>query len=263
VREIVDLYGSRGFDVLCITDHTVRTDDPWFDPSEWPNRGVGGDRHSTCVAEVTWEARRARALYELLVLPGVELTFNDRDPDQAAHAVAVGLTRFVSVDDGIAAAMETARAVGAALIAAHPFDDEPWANGSRLTRRFAADPTLRSSRGTRSCGQAFAGRPGCGSSSRSGRSASASSTAGSRRDGRRAGAGLPGPRGRLAMLLGVLLGHEAPGEGVAILSSARGLRLVLDLLCHRWALRSGRVRWNVAAQASSVGACRSLSGTVS
>ena len=143
VREIVDLYGSRGFDVLCITDHTVRTEDPWFDPVEWPNRGVGGDRHAAYVAEITWEARRARALYDLLVLPGVELTFNDLDPDRAAHAVAVGLTRFVSVDDGIAGAMETASASGAALIAAHPFDDEPWANRSRLTRRFAADPRLR------------------------------------------------------------------------------------------------------------------------
>ena len=47
------------------------------------------------------------------------------------------------MDDGIAGAMEDARATGAALIAAHPFDDEPWANRSRLTRRFAADATLR------------------------------------------------------------------------------------------------------------------------
>lgn len=144
VPEIVDLYGSRGFDILCITDHTVRTDDPWFDPSAWPNRGVGRDRHAAYVAELTLEARRARTLYDLVVLPGVELTYNDRDPDEAAHAVAVGLTRFVSVDDGIAEAMETARAAGAALIAAHPFDDEPWANRSRITRRFAVDPGLRS-----------------------------------------------------------------------------------------------------------------------
>jgi len=67
----------------------------------------------------------------------------DLEPDRAAHAVAVGLTRFVSVDDGIDGAMETARAAGAAIVAAHPFDDEPWADRSRLTRRFAADPGLR------------------------------------------------------------------------------------------------------------------------
>jgi predicted metal-dependent phosphoesterase TrpH len=28
VREPVDLYGRSGFDVLAITDHVVRTDDP-------------------------------------------------------------------------------------------------------------------------------------------------------------------------------------------------------------------------------------------
>jgi len=27
-RELVDLYGRQGFDVLCVTDHVVRTDHP-------------------------------------------------------------------------------------------------------------------------------------------------------------------------------------------------------------------------------------------
>ena len=29
VAELVDLYGRSGFDVLCVTDHVVRADDPW------------------------------------------------------------------------------------------------------------------------------------------------------------------------------------------------------------------------------------------
>ena len=99
--------------------------------------------HAAYVAEIMREAARARAMYDLLVLPGVELTYNADSIDEAAHAVAVGLTRFVSVDDGIDGAMETARAAGAAIIAAHPFDDEPWADRSRMTRRFAADPDVR------------------------------------------------------------------------------------------------------------------------
>jgi predicted metal-dependent phosphoesterase TrpH len=143
VRELVDLYGATGFDVLCVTDHTIRSDDPWLDPAEWLTRGVRRKVHASYVAEIFREAARARAMYDLLVLPGVELTYNAEDVDAAAHAVAVGLTRFVSVDDGIAGAMETARTAGAAIIAAHPFDDEPWATTSRRTRRFAVDPELR------------------------------------------------------------------------------------------------------------------------
>ena len=42
------------------------------------------------------------------MIPGLELTFNDPEPVQAAHAVAVGLRQLVSVDDGIAEAMRTA-----------------------------------------------------------------------------------------------------------------------------------------------------------
>lgn len=26
---VVDLYGQAGFDVLCVTDHVLRSDDPW------------------------------------------------------------------------------------------------------------------------------------------------------------------------------------------------------------------------------------------
>ena len=29
LTELVDLYGRSGFDVLCVTDHAVRSDDPW------------------------------------------------------------------------------------------------------------------------------------------------------------------------------------------------------------------------------------------
>lgn len=144
VRELVDLYGGRGFDVLCVTDHTVRSDDPWLDRSEWSTRGVRREVHASYVADILRETARGRAMYDLLVLPGVELTYNAENADQAAHAVAVGLSQFVSVDAGIGGAIETARGAGAAIIAAHPFDDEPCANESRRTRRFAVDPHLRS-----------------------------------------------------------------------------------------------------------------------
>jgi hypothetical protein len=58
-------------------------------------------------------------------VPGLELTYNDPDPDRAAHAVAIGLRSLVAIDDGPAAAIETARAAGAAVLAAHPHDYGP------------------------------------------------------------------------------------------------------------------------------------------
>ena len=143
VGQVVDIYGSRGFDILCITDHVLRKDDPWLDPNEWRDRGVRTEVHASYLAEIEREAARAGRQYDLLVLPGLELTYNDLDPLRAAHAVAVGLQRFVSVDDGIAEAMQHARVEGAAIIAAHPFDDHESArNPERLTRAFATNTAL-------------------------------------------------------------------------------------------------------------------------
>jgi predicted metal-dependent phosphoesterase TrpH len=141
--ELVDLYGRRGFDVLCVTDHTVRHDDPWRGTDGWIDRSVGPETWPIYLAEIEREAARAQALYGLLVVPGLELTFNDLDPDEAAHAVAVGLRQFVSVDGGIAEAIETAVQAGAAVVAAHPYDGEQPSLRTRSTRRFARDEVLR------------------------------------------------------------------------------------------------------------------------
>jgi hypothetical protein len=63
---------------------------------------------------------------------------------KAAHAVAVGLSSFVSVENGIAEAIETAAEAGAAVIAAHPYGgDGPAPTSLRLTQRFARDRGLR------------------------------------------------------------------------------------------------------------------------
>ena len=140
-RELIDLYGRQGFDVLCVTDHVVRTDDPWtIDGRAEP--AVSWRTYPAYLAELATEAARALSVYGLVVVPGLELTYNDADPAEAAHAVAVGLKEFVSVDDGIAEAMRTARVAGAAIIAAHPYDGEPAPSASRLTQRFARDRRL-------------------------------------------------------------------------------------------------------------------------
>ena len=77
--------------------------------------------HAAYLDAIRAEGERARAEYDLLLLPGLELTYDELDPALAAHAVAVGLDRFVGVDHGLDAALERARAAGAALIAAHPY----------------------------------------------------------------------------------------------------------------------------------------------
>ena len=56
--ELVDLYGRRGFDVLCVTDHVVRTDDPWSVAGS-PALGIGEHDHGAYLEELDREAERA------------------------------------------------------------------------------------------------------------------------------------------------------------------------------------------------------------
>ena len=135
--ELVDLYGRSGFDVLAVTDHVHRADDPWA-PTGGPH-GVHAGNHAAYLQAIAAEAGRAERQYGLVVLPGLELSVNDFDPLRAAHAVAVGCRTFVGVDDGLEQALADARDTGAALIAAHPFDAPYASSPGRTTMRFATE----------------------------------------------------------------------------------------------------------------------------
>jgi hypothetical protein len=131
LRELVDLHGRAGFDVLCVTDHILRSDDPWRAAAACVHEGT----FPAYLAAIEAEAERARALYGLLVVPGLELTHNHLDPDLAAHAVAVGLRELVSPDVGLVGSLLEAREAGAALVAAHPQGSGESVT-ARATRRF-------------------------------------------------------------------------------------------------------------------------------
>jgi predicted metal-dependent phosphoesterase TrpH len=132
--DLVDLYGSHGFDVLVVTDHVLRASDPW--PLGNPDGScVSEANHGAYLDAIRSEGERARALYDLLVIPGLELTYNDPEPALAGHALAVGLRAFVPVDRGLGEAVSEARGSGAAIIAAHPHGPDAGAP-DRATRRF-------------------------------------------------------------------------------------------------------------------------------
>jgi 3',5'-nucleoside bisphosphate phosphatase len=132
---VVDLYGAAGFDVLCVTDHVLRSDDPW--PLRHGRPCLDETNVGAYLAELERERARALSAYRLLLVPGLELTYNDPDPERAAHAVALGLRSLVAMDDGVVAAMEAARAAGAAILVAHPHDFGPTSAVPFPTRYFA------------------------------------------------------------------------------------------------------------------------------
>jgi len=127
-RELCDLYGRSGFDVLAVTDHATPAD------------GVRPEGYDEYLAAIEVENERALRLYDMLVLPGLELTVEDADVTRAGHAVAIGLRAYVEVAEGLEPSLRAARAHGAALVAAHPYSPEDAVTAPRGTAAFAAEP---------------------------------------------------------------------------------------------------------------------------
>lgn len=126
---LVDLYGESGFDVLCVTDHVWRSG----------ARGhIEASNYAAYLDAIAAEAKRARSIYDLLVVPGLELSYDDPDPSRNAHVVAIGLETFVPVEGELEDVLRAAREAGAALIAAHPYTLEDCKTSPRPTGGFAA-----------------------------------------------------------------------------------------------------------------------------
>src|SRR6478735_8644942 len=59
VAELVDLHGRSGFDVLCVTDHVVRSDDPWRFEEGLRFSAIEEATFPLYLAEIEREAARA------------------------------------------------------------------------------------------------------------------------------------------------------------------------------------------------------------
>jgi predicted metal-dependent phosphoesterase TrpH len=138
LTELVDVHGRHGFDVLCVTDHALPDG---ARPRGGPLR-LQRPTHAHYLKAVEREARRAREQYGLLLIPGLELTYDNPDPDEAAHALAIGLRSFDPLRTAdVEEALHESRRLGAAVLAAHPHGREPdpvrttrwfWRNHDRL-----------------------------------------------------------------------------------------------------------------------------------
>jgi predicted metal-dependent phosphoesterase TrpH len=134
VREVVDLYGRTGqFDVIAITDHILMKRDLLGRAARLATLGrrefsVTEERFGDYLADVAAEARRARELYDLLVIPGAEITQNHIKSRKNSHIVALNIQQFISADQTAEEILREIRRQGAFSIACHPHH--------RTTRRF-------------------------------------------------------------------------------------------------------------------------------
>ena len=126
VREVVDLYGQTGrFDVIAITDHILMKRDLLGRAGRLASLGlrhfsVTEDRFEAYMADIAAEAQRAKRLYDLLVIPGAEVTQNHLRSRNNSHIVALNLREYISADQSAEDILKEIRRQGAFSIACHP-----------------------------------------------------------------------------------------------------------------------------------------------
>jgi predicted metal-dependent phosphoesterase TrpH len=126
IGEVVDLYGRTGhFDVIAITDHILMKRDLLARAARLVSLGyrhfsVTEDRFGAYLEEIAAEARRAKRLYDLLVIPGAEITQNHIRSKRNSHIVALNLQEYVSADQPAEEILRAIRRQGAVSIACHP-----------------------------------------------------------------------------------------------------------------------------------------------
>ncbi len=120
IRQTVDLYGEAGFGALAITDHLCEQKTFLGKAAKYLDKTLRPDNFQDYLTEIASEAERARKLYKMIVIPGVEITKNTLSNHRSAHIVILGVKSYINPDLSILQICAASKNQGAISIAAHP-----------------------------------------------------------------------------------------------------------------------------------------------
>lgn len=120
IPEIIDLYGSQGFGAIAITDHLCESGSFLGKAAVALERTLTPDNFPLYMRILESEAERAWDQYQMIVIPGFELTKNSISNHRSAHILGLGVSKFMHADKDVLDLAREVRAQGALAIAAHP-----------------------------------------------------------------------------------------------------------------------------------------------
>jgi predicted metal-dependent phosphoesterase TrpH len=142
VREVIDLYGQSGFDVIAITDHVL---DSCSLRKEMEKHGrhcsIEMHRYAEYRRDLWNAARYAWETYGMLLIPGVELT-NDTGK---YHILALDSKEYISPDHDVETILQEITSQGGVSVACHPSvrnhsgqspSEYLWSNMDRFSMMF-------------------------------------------------------------------------------------------------------------------------------
>lgn len=120
IPELVDLFGSRGFGAISITDHLCEDATTIGIAARYLNQTLTPATFPLYIEILRSEAERAWKQYKMIVIPGFELTKNSALNHRSAHMLGIGISQWVRADHDPVDLARAIRAQGALAIAAHP-----------------------------------------------------------------------------------------------------------------------------------------------
>ena len=144
LNDVIEMYGETGFDVIAITDHVL--DNESLSRTKQAcgiSCSIEKEQFAHYQRELWSAARYAWETYNMLVIPGIELT-NDASK---YHILALDSKEYISPDLGVEDILTEIKAQGGISVACHPYirnhtGDEPseylWTNQDRFALMFDA-----------------------------------------------------------------------------------------------------------------------------
>ncbi|MCS7203564.1 MAG: PHP domain-containing protein [Thermodesulfovibrio sp.] len=120
LRKVIDLFGQAGFDVIAITDHVVNGDSLIGKLAYRFKVTVTEKIFKEYIENIKYEAERAWSKYEMLVIPGVEISKNYLSSEKSAHILIIDIKNFISACDSYESIFLEAKRQNALIVACHP-----------------------------------------------------------------------------------------------------------------------------------------------
>jgi hypothetical protein len=126
LRDVVDMFGRSGHDVIAITDHVVNRDNGLGKIAHRIRHSLNPETFKRYAEEIDREADRAMRQYGMVVIPGAEMTRNTINRDTSVHVLALGLDEYMSADGDPMEMLQEIRRRGAVSVACHPHEMSEW-----------------------------------------------------------------------------------------------------------------------------------------
>jgi hypothetical protein len=120
VPEVVDFYGERGFDCICITDHLADPRRLLGKLSELANLTLGQEQVEEYFSVIERERQRAWRRYKMLVMTGIEFNKDGYTRKTSAHLLGIDLKAPIDAGLDIPEIITQIHLQGALAVASHP-----------------------------------------------------------------------------------------------------------------------------------------------